>query len=67
MNKEDFKATWNRVKGEAKEQWANLTDDDIKKIDGKSDKLLATLQEKYGYTKEEAEKHMNSFMNKFKS
>lgn len=66
MNNEEFKAAWNNIKGEAKVQWGNLTDDDIMRIDGQSDKLLATLQEKYGYTKEQAEEHVNEFMDKFK-
>lgn len=36
-----------------KQTYADLTDDDLKYADGKSDELLGRLQEKTGKTKEE--------------
>jgi uncharacterized protein YjbJ (UPF0337 family) len=35
--------------------WGKLTDDDLKQVDGKYDKLIGLLQEKYGYTRQQAE------------
>lgn len=46
---------WKQLKGQIKIWWGNLTDDDIAKIDGKRDKLVGALQERYGYGKERAE------------
>ena len=67
MNQEKFLSVWNSAKGELKQQWGELTDDEIMKIDGHSDKFIAKLQEKYGYTKDEAEKKVDEFVNKFHS
>ncbi|MGO3182221.1 MAG: CsbD family protein [Aequorivita sp.] len=53
MNEDQFKGKWNQVKGKMKQTYADLTDDDLKYADGKSDELLGRLQEKTGKTKEE--------------
>ncbi len=64
MNKEIIKGKWNQIKGEAKIQWAKLTDDDLNGIDGNYDKVVGKLQEKYGYEKDQAEKEANAFFKK---
>lgn len=46
---------WKQMKGQVKEWWGDLTDDDLTKIDGKRDRLVGALQERYGYAKERAE------------
>ena len=40
---------------QAKIWWGKLTDDDLDKVAGKYDQLIGLLQEKYGYTREQAE------------
>jgi len=59
MNQDIFEGKWKESKGQVKEWWGKLTDDDLQQIDGKSDQLVGILQQKYGYTKEEAEKELN--------
>jgi len=49
-----LKGQWKQVSGKAKEWWGKLTDDDLKTIDGQREQLVGKLQEKYGYTKEQA-------------
>jgi uncharacterized protein YjbJ (UPF0337 family) len=44
-----------RLTGEAKVWWGKLTDDDLDKVEGNYDKLIGLLQEKYGYTRAQAE------------
>ena len=44
---------WNDVKGKAKKQYANLTDDDLLYEEGKDDELVGRIQKKVGKTKEE--------------
>jgi uncharacterized protein YjbJ (UPF0337 family) len=61
MNKDIIKGKWNQVKGRLKTQWGKLTDDDVKQIEGNLDIAAGRLQERYGYTKEEAEKKWNEF------
>ena len=48
-----FNGAWNEVKGKAKKEYADLTDDDLLYEDGKDDELLGRLQKKIGKTKEE--------------
>lgn len=49
----NVKGNWNEVKGKAKQQYADLTDDDLLYEEGKDDELLGRLQKKMGKTKEE--------------
>lgn len=56
MNNDVFQGKWKQIRGQAKVWWGKLTDDDLEKVDGKFDELMGLLQEKYGYTKEQAEK-----------
>ncbi|MCF6157285.1 MAG: CsbD family protein [wastewater metagenome] len=62
MNKDILKGKWNQLKGEVKKRWGSLTDDDITKIEGQSDKLIGILQEKYGYSREKAEEEVDQFL-----
>ncbi len=44
---------WNEAKGKIKKAYADLTDDDLKREDGKDDELVGRLQQKLGKTKDE--------------
>ena len=48
-----LKGAWNEVKGKAKQQYADLTDNDLLYEEGKEDELLGRLQKKTGQTKEQ--------------
>ncbi|MCA9413705.1 MAG: CsbD family protein [Candidatus Omnitrophica bacterium] len=61
MNWEQVEGNWNQVKGKAKEKWGELTSDDLDRIEGKRDQLVGTLQKKYGYAKEKAEREAEDF------
>lgn len=52
MNQDQAKGKWEQIKGTAKKAWGELTDDDIKKAEGSTDKLYGIIQEKFGDTKE---------------
>lgn len=41
---------WDAIKGQLKQRYAHLTDDDLKFVAGKSEELLARLREKLGLT-----------------
>jgi len=56
MNDDILKGKWNQMKGSVKQWWGKLTDDDIQRIDGSYDRLVGKVQERYGYTREQAEK-----------
>jgi len=48
-----LKGTWNEVKGKIKQQYADLTDDDLLYDEGKDDELVGRLQKKTGKTKDQ--------------
>ena len=56
MNWDQVQGNWVQLKGKAKEKWGKLTDDDLDVINGKRDQLIGKLQERYGFTKEQAQK-----------
>ena len=56
MNSLKLKGNWNEVAGKLKQQFANLTDDDLLFKEGKEEELLGRLQAKVGKTKEELRK-----------
>jgi uncharacterized protein YjbJ (UPF0337 family) len=53
MNKLQMKGSWNEIKGKLKQNYGNLTDDDLVFAEGKDDELLGRLQKKLGKTKDE--------------
>jgi uncharacterized protein YjbJ (UPF0337 family) len=62
MNWDTIKGQWKQFSGKVKEKWGNLTDDDLTAINGAQDQLVGKLQERYGYTKEKAQKELNDFL-----
>lgn len=53
MDKLRIKGSWNELKGRAKQEWADLTDDDLLYVEGKEDELLGRIQQRTGKTKDE--------------
>ncbi len=48
-----MKGNWNVLKGKLKQQYADLTDDDLKYTEGKEDEVIGRIQKKTGKTKQE--------------
>lgn len=53
---------WHELKGQVRQQWANLTDDDFASLNGKTEELSSVLQERYGYGKDRAEMEISTWM-----
>lgn len=47
------------MRGEIRSWWGRLTENDLEKVAGKKDRLIGTLQEKYGYTREAAQQEID--------
>lgn len=62
MNEDILKGKWKQFRGQVKETWGELTDDELDEIEGRRDKLVGKLQEKYGYTRAQAESELDRFM-----
>ncbi len=56
MNTLNMKGNWKEIAGKLKQQFANLTDDDLLFKEGKEEELLGRIQQKLGKTKEEVRK-----------
>jgi uncharacterized protein YjbJ (UPF0337 family) len=59
MNSDIFEGKWKEMKGQTKEWWGKLTDDDLEQAQGKAEQIVGLLQQKYGYTREQAEEEFN--------
>ncbi|SCZ59082.1 CsbD family protein [Thiohalomonas denitrificans] len=64
MDWNQIEGNWKQWKGRAKEQWGKLTDDDLDRIEGKRDRLVGYLQERYGIARDDAEKKADEFQRK---
>jgi uncharacterized protein YjbJ (UPF0337 family) len=62
MNRDIFEGKWKQFKGEVKKQWGKLTDDEIDQINGQHEKIVGLLQERYGYSRERAERELDEFI-----
>lgn len=61
MNWDIIQGKWKQIKGNVREKWGELTDDEYDQIAGNKDQLAGKLQEKYGWTKNEAERNIDDF------
>jgi len=61
MNWDRIEGNWKQLKGQVREQWGRLTDDEFDVIGGKRDRLSGSLQNSYGIAKDEAEKQIKDF------
>ena len=61
MNKDIIEGKWEQLKGQAKAKWGDLTDDDLAEAKGTAQILAGKVQERYGKTKDEAEKEVNEW------
>ena len=57
---DQVKGNWNIVKGKLKQQYADLTDNDLVYEEGKEDEFIGNLQKKTGETKENLKKFIDS-------
>jgi uncharacterized protein YjbJ (UPF0337 family) len=62
MKAEDFKKSWDEIKGEVRRRWDRLTEEDLEQIDGDVDRLTNKLRERYDYSQEEAESAAKDLM-----
>ncbi|MBO6826496.1 MAG: CsbD family protein [Sneathiella sp.] len=56
MNTDILEGKWKQLKGAAKREWGDLTNDEVDQIDGDMERLSGLIQERYGKSRQEAEK-----------
>ena len=62
MNEDILKGKWKQLKGDVQKKWGKLTNDDLDRIEGNREKMVGTLQERYGYEKERAQKELDAYL-----
>ncbi len=55
-----IKGNWNEIKGKLKEEYGELTDNDLMYQEGMEDQLLGRIQKKTGQTKEQIKQFIDS-------
>lgn len=66
MNEDIFSGWWKQNRGMMRSWWGKLTDDDLERIGGQKDRLVGMLQEKYGYTREMAQREVERRLSDFR-
>ena len=61
-NQDILKGKWPELKGQARQQWGKLTDDDIQRLSGTTEELTGVLRRRYGYGKAQARMEINNWV-----
>jgi uncharacterized protein YjbJ (UPF0337 family) len=59
INAQELQGQWNRLRGQVRERWGQLTDDDLQMQGGNVDQLVGRIQQKTGETREAIERYLN--------
>ncbi|MHC5019364.1 MAG: CsbD family protein [Planctomycetota bacterium] len=62
MNWINVKTDWAKVQKQVHTKWNKLTDDDLKKIGGEKNELVARLRERYEFDQKKAETEADKFV-----
>lgn len=60
LTREEIQGQWNQIKGQIRERWGQITDDELQKAQGNTEQLYGLLQTKTGQTRDQIEQFMNS-------
>ena len=66
MNWDHIEGNWTQFKGNVKQQWGKLTDDQLNVIAGKREHLAGKIRVMYGIGKDEAENQLSDWQIKQK-
>ena len=64
---DEIKGQWKQHIVAAKIAWGKLTEDELLKLEGHEQKLAGLVQERYAVTRDEADKQVKAFFDKFKA
>jgi uncharacterized protein YjbJ (UPF0337 family) len=65
MNEDVFSGKWREMRGTLRSWWGRLSDDDLERIGGQKDRLIGVVQEKYGQTREQAEREVERRLSEY--
>ncbi|HEY7747370.1 MAG TPA: CsbD family protein [Aestuariivirgaceae bacterium] len=61
MNWDRVEGNWKTFKGQVRQQWGKLTDDDLDVIAGRREELIGRIQNAYGLARDEAERQVTTW------
>jgi uncharacterized protein YjbJ (UPF0337 family) len=53
---------WHELRGLVRQKWGKLTDDDFTRLSGRTEELAGVLQQRYGYSKAQAEMEIKNWL-----
>ncbi len=62
VNAQKLQGSWNKFRGQVKEHWGALTDDDLQLRSGNIDQLVGRIQQRTGEGREVIEKFLNELV-----
>ena len=60
ISQERLTGSWNQIVGAVKEEYGQITGDDLKRVEGSVDKLVGLIQQKSGKTKQQVEEFLST-------
>lgn len=57
--KQKIEGQWDQLRGDIKQSWGKLTDDDLKRVEGSYDKLVGVIEEKTGESRQKIENRLD--------
>jgi len=64
MDWDRIEGNWKQFKGQVKEQWGKLTDDELDEIAGRRDQLEGKIQERYGIAKDQVRTDVDDWLSR---
>lgn len=62
ISQQELSGGWNQIKGQLKEKWGQLTDNELSQAEGNVEKLVGMIQQKTGAARREVEAFFDQFM-----
>jgi uncharacterized protein YjbJ (UPF0337 family) len=62
MNWDRVEGNWKEFKGKVKQQWGELTDDDLDVVNGRREELEGVIQKRYGYARDQARQDVDRWL-----
>jgi uncharacterized protein YjbJ (UPF0337 family) len=65
MNWHQVEGNWKQFEDKVRATWGKFTEDELNVLHGTREQFVEKLQEKYGHTREEAEKELEEHLGKW--
>lgn len=60
MNWDQVQGNWTEFKGKVRQQYGELTEDEVEQNKGSEEEMIGLLQRKYGKTREDAKRELDN-------